>query len=52
MIELRNLHKTFGTRDAVIDLTLGVPKGEIFGLLGHNGAGKSATKVHIPFRSG
>jgi ABC-2 type transport system ATP-binding protein len=43
VIELQNLCKTFGTRDAVIDLTLGVPKGEIFGLLGHNGAGKSTT---------
>ncbi|MBI5386692.1 MAG: ABC transporter ATP-binding protein [Verrucomicrobia bacterium] len=41
MIELRSLTKQFGPRRAVDDLTLTVPAGEIFGLLGHNGAGKS-----------
>jgi len=41
MIELRNVHKKFGSRVAVSDLTLAVPRGEVFGLLGHNGAGKS-----------
>jgi ABC-2 type transport system ATP-binding protein len=41
MIELRNLTKKFGGRVAVDDLSLTVPHGEIFGLLGHNGAGKS-----------
>jgi ABC-2 type transport system ATP-binding protein len=41
MIELRHLRKQFGSRTAVDDLTLTVPRGEIFGLLGHNGAGKS-----------
>jgi ABC-2 type transport system ATP-binding protein len=41
MIELRNVKKKFGGRLAVDDLTLTVPQGEIFGLLGHNGAGKS-----------
>src|SRR3954463_5332163 len=41
MIELRNVSKWFGERQAVKDLDLNVPAGEIFGLLGHNGAGKS-----------
>src|SRR5438132_13524293 len=41
MIRLRNVYKKFGKRLAVEDLTLTVPAGEIFGLLGHNGAGKS-----------
>ncbi len=41
MIELRNVTKRFGRNTAVDDLTLVVPAGEIFGLLGHNGAGKS-----------
>jgi ABC-2 type transport system ATP-binding protein len=41
MIELRHVVKKFGTRTAVADLSLTVPRGEIFGLLGHNGAGKS-----------
>ena len=43
MIEISHLHKKFGQRTAVGDLTLSVPRGEIFGLLGHNGAGKSTT---------
>jgi len=41
MIQLQNVSKIFGQRQAVEDLTLSVPAGEIFGLLGHNGAGKS-----------
>jgi len=41
MIRLADLTKTFGDRVAVDDLTLHVARGEIFGLLGHNGAGKS-----------
>ncbi|HSI12858.1 MAG TPA: ABC transporter ATP-binding protein [Chthoniobacter sp.] len=43
MIELRNLRKAFGGKPALHDLTLEVRRGEIFGLLGHNGAGKSTT---------
>lgn len=41
MIQLSKVQKKFGQRLAVNDLTLMVPRGEIFGLLGHNGAGKS-----------
>ena len=41
MISLTQVTKNFGPRKAVNDLTLTVPRGEIFGLLGHNGAGKS-----------
>src|ERR1041385_5734940 len=41
MISLTKVTKNFGTRRAVDELTLTVPAGEIFGLLGHNGAGKS-----------
>lgn len=43
MIQLRNVHKSFRGKTAVEDLDLAVPRGEIFGLLGHNGAGKSTT---------
>jgi len=41
VIRLTQIRKKFGQRVAVDGLTLHVPKGEIFGLLGHNGAGKS-----------
>src|ERR1700733_15517906 len=41
MIQLNNVWKMFGQRVAVQDLSLSVRQGEIFGLLGHNGAGKS-----------
>src|ERR1041385_7080467 len=41
MIELKQVTKVFGSRKAVDDVSLTVPRGDIFGLLGHNGAGKS-----------
>ena len=41
MISLNQVTKMFGARKAVNELSLTVPRGEIFGLLGHNGAGKS-----------
>src|SRR5690348_224094 len=41
MIELRDVQKCFGDNVAVDALTLNVPAGEIYGLLGHNCAGKS-----------
>jgi ABC-2 type transport system ATP-binding protein len=43
MIELRELRKSFGRKAALHELSLEVRRGEIFGLLGHNGAGKSTT---------
>src|SRR5215472_2914769 len=42
-IELRALCKTFGQLRAVDQLTLTVEQGEIFGLLGPNGSGKTTT---------
>jgi ABC-2 type transport system ATP-binding protein len=41
MIHLERLSKTFGSRPALQELSLDIPQGQIFGLLGHNGAGKS-----------
>ena len=41
MISLHQVQKIFGTRHAVECLDLEVGPGQIFGLLGHNGAGKS-----------
>lgn len=41
MIQLHQVQKNFAKRIAVEDFNLHVSRGEIFGLLGHNGAGKS-----------
>ncbi|MBA3037700.1 MAG: ABC transporter ATP-binding protein [Desulfobacterium sp.] len=43
MILLENLTKKYGEFTAVDNLTLSIPKGEIFGFLGPNGAGKTTT---------
>jgi ABC-2 type transport system ATP-binding protein len=43
VIQLQTLRKVFGQRVALAGLDLHVPRGVIFGLLGHNGAGKSTT---------
>jgi ABC-2 type transport system ATP-binding protein len=41
VIQLHQVQKIFGKRTAVENLDLEVSRGDIFGLLGHNGAGKS-----------
>ena len=40
-IEVKGLTKSFNGRTVVDGITFRVEKGEVFGLLGHNGAGKS-----------
>lgn len=42
-IEMIDLYKTFGTFQAIDHLSLTVQQGEIFGLLGPNGSGKTTT---------
>lgn len=43
IIKIQNLTRTFGNLTAVDSLTLDVQEGEIFGLVGPDGAGKSTT---------
>ena len=42
-IEVRDLHKSYGSFEAVKGIDIEVRKGEVFGLLGPNGAGKTTT---------
>jgi ABC-2 type transport system ATP-binding protein len=42
-VDIEGLTKSFGDRIVVKDLTLKVPKGEIYGFLGPNGSGKTTT---------
>lgn len=41
IVEARNLSKRFGSKQVLKDLTFSIPAGRIYGLIGHNGAGKT-----------
>ena len=43
MLKIEHLTKNYGEKKAVDDLSLHILPGEIFGFIGHNGAGKSTT---------
>jgi ABC-2 type transport system ATP-binding protein len=43
VLEAENLTKSFGRREAVVDVHFQVRAGEVFGFLGPNGAGKTTT---------
>ena len=46
-IEIRNLTKNFGAKQAVNGLDMTVPEGCIYGFIGENGSGKSTTEKII-----
>ncbi len=56
MLIIEHLTKTYGETKAVDDLSLHIRPGEIFGFIGHNGAGKSTTLKSavgiLPFDAG
>ncbi len=44
MLEIKNLSKTYGSGKKAVDhLNLTIEEGDIYGFIGHNGAGKSTT---------
>lgn len=43
MLEVNNLVKNYGKKEAVKNISFKVKPGEIYGFLGHNGAGKTTT---------
>lgn len=43
MVQFEHLHKRFGDRIILEDVSFSVPKGVVFGFLGENGAGKTTT---------
>lgn len=46
-IEIKNLTKNFGNKQAVNGLNMTVPMGAIYGFIGENGSGKSTTEKMI-----
>jgi ABC-2 type transport system ATP-binding protein len=42
-VEIENVCKSFGNHRAVVDLSLAVPAGSIYGFIGPNGSGKTTT---------
>ena len=46
-IEIRNLCKNYGEKQALAGLNMTVPKGSIYGFIGENGSGKSTTEKII-----
>lgn len=47
MLDVRNIHTFYGLSHILFDISLTVSKGEVVGLLGRNGAGKSTTMRSI-----
>ena len=46
-VEIKNLSKNFGAKQAVCGLDMTVPMGAIYGFIGENGSGKSTTEKMI-----
>ena len=46
-VEIRELTKSFGEKQALIGLNMTVPVGAIYGFIGENGSGKSTTEKLI-----
>src|SRR5437868_11987374 len=47
VIAIRNLSRRFGSKTVLNDVSIDVPRGGVFGLVGENGAGKTTLIKHI-----
>ncbi|MDK1021208.1 MAG: ATP-binding cassette domain-containing protein, partial [Candidatus Hydrogenedentes bacterium] len=47
VIEVENLSRSYRRKDALKNVTLHVPEGCVFGLVGENGAGKTTLIKHV-----
>lgn len=47
IIKIKNLTKDYGNGKGIFDFTFSINKGEIFGIVGTNGSGKTTTMRHL-----
>ncbi|MBI4660861.1 MAG: ATP-binding cassette domain-containing protein [Verrucomicrobia bacterium] len=47
VVSIAALSRRFGSKQALNDVTLHVPRGCVFGLVGENGAGKTTLIKHV-----
>ncbi len=47
VVEVRNLFRTYGKKQALVDVNLTLERGTVLGLVGQNGAGKTTLIKHI-----
>lgn len=47
IIDLQGVSRRFGTTEALADVDLSIPRGQVFGLVGENGAGKTTLIKHL-----
>jgi ABC-2 type transport system ATP-binding protein len=47
LVDIQHLTRRFGEKAALQDVTVQVPKGRVFGIVGENGAGKTTLIKHI-----